>query len=281
MVEKKLKGLGGNKKKLLEFGGYKSIRQAQKETGMEQKEIYDYLLEQYNEVVEQLNQEEKDKKLKLKKEKQQKEKLMKKENDIKNKLLTGLNDLKNEKIQKYNFNIGKLLKINKNKKETLTYLLKNINEILTDKLVDIRINGKIYSLNKYTSQRLYNLIQSGGVQVEVGVGSDAEVVYNLSKASNNIVIELFKPTNKNNKYNGAFFPYLHKTKFDLGDYQIYNSIQKNYDNCLVHALFYGGVSKNELQEIKMSCNTDNIPICELENICKKLKIKILLKRENL
>ena len=272
---KKLKGLGGNKKFLLKEYGYKSIQEAEKDLGLSRKNTYDYLLTDYNETIEKINLEELKKKMTQKKEQKKKDKMMKKEN----KLTEVLNDIKNGKIQKHKFKAIDLIKNYKNKKEAITDLLKKINSILGDKNIDIIINGKIYSINSYTSKRLYELIQKEGISELNNQGSDAEVIYNLSKPSSNFTIQVFNPTNKKNKYSGAFFPYTHNINFDFSDYQIYNSIQKEYENCLLHALFIGGISKSELQPIKLSCNADDIPICELNNICDKLKIKILLKRE--
>jgi len=53
----KIKNIRGNSKTLLHFGGYNTIRQARNEFNGTDKQIYEYLRDQYNEQVDTHNEE--------------------------------------------------------------------------------------------------------------------------------------------------------------------------------------------------------------------------------
>lgn len=146
-----------------------------------------------------------------------------------------------------------------------------------------------------TRQQLVDILKSNLIEATEEPGSDTDIALQI-KNIKQFTIELFTPVNKYQKHNGAFFKYIHNTQLDLSDYQIYNKLIKStaempyskhflsagihtfYDNCLIHALVIGGLSNDKVQQVRLECKTNNIPVCKLEKICNDIKIKINLKK---
>lgn len=119
-------------------------------------------------------------------------------------------------------------------------------------------------------------------------GSAADVEYNLlSNQSAFITATWLK---KNERRNGAHFPYFNNTTLDLSFLQIYQQYQKqNNLNCLQHALKEGGLDEQEFIKLltifiksSESCNlshNDYIPKCKLKEIAEFFNIIIELTYE--
>lgn len=82
---------------------------------------------------------------------------------------------------------------------------------------------------------------------------------------------------------GAFFKYLNLTKIDLTRYGIYDNIDKNnyIDNCLIYALQIGGMDDIKINHAKLIIKERNYPKCKLEDLCNELKIKIIVKTDDI
>lgn len=279
---KELENIKENKTFLLGQYGFKSIYDAKKSLGGNADSVYLDMFNDYNKNVERVNNEyRKDymKKLaeyniyKLEQEIKLKEqaKLRIKNNKILTKNLFNLHQGRTKSVI---INIREFLKPYKSFKEAIEKILEIINKMLYDKLVNIEINGVIYSL----SSNFYDRLMQQLIQEEETEGSDKDFIASL-EALNNMTISLFEKTNKNKKDNGAFFKYIHKTHFDFTRYDIYNKALCVYnDNCLIIALKNGGLSEEKLDELRIMSNSKNIPVCKFEEICKKFNIQINLKR---
>lgn len=84
------------------------------------------------------------------------------------------------------------------------------------------------------------------------------------------------------KREGAFFKHINLTNIDLTRYGIYNDINKNYyyDNCIIDALSMGGMNKEKLNEARIIIKDRNFPKCKIEDLCNRLKIKIIVKTDD-
>lgn len=168
---------------------------------------------------------------------------------------------------------------------TIQNSFKAFDKIYPDKKYNLKVNNKFYAVNDNTRTKLYEAIMSDNLQESSLGGSDEEFAFDLQNIDH-FSIEIFEPTNTYEKKNGAFFKYTNTTKFNLTKYQIYQNIYDKdvvnvndlYENCLIYALKCGSLDNSKLETLKLMCNTDNIPICKLNEICNKLEICIKLTR---
>jgi hypothetical protein len=249
---KELENIKANKTFLLKQYGFESIYDAKKSLGGNADSAYLDMFNQYNNTVERVNNDyrknylkklteyniyklEQEIKLKMKMKKlKEQAKLRIKNNEILTKNLFNLHQGRTKSVI---INIREFLKPYKSFKEAIEKILEIINKMLYDKLVNIEINGVIYSL----SSNFYDRLMQQLIQEEDTEGSDKDFIASLEML-NNMTISLFEKTNKNKKDNGAFFKYIHKTHFDFTRYDIYDEVLFDYqDNCLIIALENGGI----------------------------------------
>ena len=82
---------------------------------------------------------------------------------------------------------------------------------------------------------------------------------------------------KKDNRNGSFFTYFNKTIMDLSRYGIYKNeseIKKEY--CLYQALKNGGLNQEKLDLLNTLINYDAVKTRDLNNICERLNIQIIL-----
>lgn len=226
----------------------------------------------------------------IKKQEQQKE--QKQEQKIEIKLQKDL--LKMRQQNKKEITID--LKNFKSIKQAVNMIIKNFEKINPDKKYNLVIGETRYAINNMTRQKLLDLINKKIINVQEETASDKEFLAEI-KNVDKIKIEIFEMTNKYKKDNGAFFPYTHKTNLDLSRYQIFSKLIKSskdlpycevlckhgnyYDNCLIYALYMGGMKEDKLNDLRLKCNSRNIPKSKFEEICNQLKIRINLKKQTL
>lgn len=148
-------------------------------------------------------------------------------------------------------------------------------------------NGNIYVLNDAFRSRLRDIINEDLKHEDIiGRFSDIEVIYSFENIEwikiNNV--EDRKETKAKlgrevfDKQQGAFFKYDNKTTFDLSRYGIFNDETRNYDDtCLIYALKMAGLEQDKLDIIKFYVKNRVIPVSDLNKICDRLKIQIILK----
>jgi hypothetical protein len=128
----------------------------------------------------------------------------------------------------------------------------------------LEIENKFYSLsNKFINELIVLMVE----QIE-GFGSDSQLIMKI-KNIKKFTIHRFEPKNKNNKKEGAFFPFVNSTNIDLSLLQIFNSVNKNnYQyNCLIYALMMSNqVSVEKLNQVKLMCCNEHVPFTSLEKI---------------
>jgi len=147
----------------------------------------------------------------------------------------------------------------------------------------ITVGDTHYTLNDATKMRLLDLIENSLIDVGVATESDGRIVANLVEAETitlNRVPDRPAPGQYAFVDEGAFFPYYHKTHFDLSRYGIFQSTERaNYqDNCLIHAFRMAGVSSESLELLKLKTTSRNVPLSEMEKIADDIKAKIIVKK---
>jgi hypothetical protein len=161
----------------------------------------------------------------------------------------------------------------------------NKNELMTD----INIDGTYYTLHNKTIFTIRKRLI--GIGEAFQKSSDLiDYLYQVINANDPIEFKTSSKTFKNEKKEGAFFPYYHKTKLNLERYQIsplssFNedvniNTELNNDNCLIYSLRIAGLSESKLNPIKNYVSNSNIPICKLKEICEEggFKIKLITQR---
>ena len=78
----------------------------------------------------------------------------------------------------------------------------------------------------------------------------------------------------------VIFKFLHNTAFDLKDFGIYTEVvPENYtENCIIRALRIGGLEELKLNRLKTFVIDRYVPMCKLKDICKKLNIRIKVRK---
>jgi hypothetical protein len=147
--------------------------------------------------------------------------------------------------------------------------------------IDLVLGQKIYSLNTNTINRLSDTIKDDFIVNEDVITSDQAFTVSFLNAENDDVlkIEVFKPTNSHNLYQGDFFKYYHNTHYDFSRYGIFNSKPEKYpDNCIIEALKNAGLEDDKVNKAKLLVECRNFPVCKLNELCDLLGIRIKLIR---
>jgi hypothetical protein len=206
-----------------------------------------------------------------------------------------------EQRKKYvnNFKIDLLekRKITLKRSDILKYSsIKSIVEIIQDvidsksKNIGIELNGKNHTLSPENIKMILDAVKEGAMMEElpeIYEDSKTEIAYTILTAEE-ITINTFNKTNRNNNTEGAFFPhYLQENiNIDLAELQIYkkkcSDKKRNLDNCLFYSLMQHGVTNEKLEKIKDMIKLKHIPLCSVKLVCDKLKIGITIwkKRED-
>jgi len=139
-------------------------------------------------------------------------------------------------------------------------------------------NPNLISFSNQNIEKLKNFQNLLSSDYSVRFGSDTEFVMNALKKR--FFTLLIKPRVIEEQEQGAFFQYYHLLKdIDLTKYGIYSEKPKNYNNnCLYNALKEGGLSNKILNDLYSFVKCGSVPICKLNEICKKLGICIKLNR---
>lgn len=167
-------------------------------------------------------------------------------------------------------------------------VLKTIQEVINTNpnknklMTDININGTYYTLHNKTIFTIRQKLL--GMDKAFQKSSDLiDYLYSAIDTNEPIKFKTSIKSFKNEKKEGAFFPYYHKTKLNLERFQIYSlndEEERQQDNCLIYALRLAGLPESKLNPIKNYVSNGNIPICKLKEICEKggFKIKLFTQR---
>jgi len=168
-------------------------------------------------------------------------------------------------------------------KQVVKTIINNYGKVFNDGMVVMTIGNINYMLNNRSLERLERYINNNLVELEDTTESDERVILNIQN-NDLLTFKKFVVVNKNKKKSGGFFKYFNNTEIDLSRYGVYSKRQwneKNWsegDECLIHSLQIGGISEEKVSYLKTLIKDLNIPLCQLDSICEKLKIRIELKR---
>lgn len=141
----------------------------------------------------------------------------------------------------------------------------------------IKIGNECFTINDENRYRYINILSNEKVYVSSvydSFGIFDVVSYDLE----NVEISKFITKHQRELKKGKFFNMFHNTIFDLKRYGIYNKNDEyNYnDCCLIIALKNGGLEENYIERIKCFVKNAMIPAKDINELCNKIKIKIIL-----
>lgn len=230
-------------------------------------DTYEYLLQQYNEEVERRQRE-------------RKSSLSRFNNSLGKQFVR----LINNRIPEFNINIDNTLRQGVNNIQNIIRSIeRQFGRFAYGRQVIMRIGNMNYTLNNANLQRLLQYVNNNLVQLEDTTESDGQVILQLTN-NDEITFSLHNQVAINRNLAGGFFKYLNTTKIDLSKYGIYTQYQfksinwKDEPECLVKALKEGGMADEKVNYLKTIITDLKVPISKLNDICDKLKIKIILKK---
>ena len=285
-----------DKKQILEFGGFSSIKDAKKILNVKANDIYDYLLDEYNKTATKINQENKKKIDNLIKSRNNVNKINEKnkkiydeeQSQIKTQLnnkMVELNNLKVNTKDKVIFPINNKLPYNVDINAYLMTIIKSSRNLLQGYKIVMEVGDKLYTLSNNFINGLkesINKLKDGFIVTEQE-GSEGIVLGHLTYY-NDVKISIIEDAHKYRKATGEFFKYYHNVDLDLTQYGLYKNIQEFHnvedrEICLIHALKEGGVCDEKIERLRTKATHSNIPLCKLNDICNDLQIRIEISRE--
>jgi hypothetical protein len=268
-----IKEVKNNKRVLLKDGGFTSITQARKNINGTDEEIYNSLLKNY---LDKIRQQELNELNELAKIREEEEAL--KISNVEKKIKKDVKKFSKGKITEVNINLYEIFNNTEMQFEYLVkILLKNVSKYLFGANVLIQIGDVEYCLNDNTINRLEEWVVKNHLNIGADHTESDGLIIGSMEVANNIKLTMMNKAHKNKKVSGAFFPHIHKTKFNFERYGIFHDIQAEENTCLLQALLNGGLDDEVIEELKCYVKNRRIPKSDFETICNIAKIRINLK----
>ena len=263
MPIRRLRTFNNNKRTLLEFVGIETgnIRTFRRENPeyRTNNQAYTALLNLYNEEVDRLNAEEKEKE-------RIKKKYLK---SLKRKIV--LAETRNRKL---------ILPIDIDRLDGDFEAFLKILSPTIRKYV-LYVGDKIYTLNATTLQLLKEHFENDVAFEFIEHESGREILMALQERGD-VRLEVIPIGNNLQLNEGAFFPHTHNLDIDLSRYDIYKTgtnfgEETNADNCLIKAFRSAGY---DTTQIKQYVRNQYVPMRNLTDIANKLKVYIIIKKNS-
>lgn len=142
----------------------------------------------------------------------------------------------------------------------------------------LQVGETYYTLNEVNARKIKYMIEKNLVHTDASTRSDEEIILALNNFEDFIIHKPVEEVDFNVLLFGEFFKYTHNTKFDLTRYGIFEEVEeeKYKDTCLVYAFKILGMTELKLTIVRNSVKNRKIAKKNIEEICKILKIKIIL-----
>ena len=161
-------------------------------------------------------------------------------------------------------------------------LIQALRIAVADIKILILIGDKTYTINQEFLDRLMNIGLLGGNDTEI-INTSAEEFLMIDRDDPMFdpVVALLKIPNEDVKPRptAGFFKHLSKSNYDLSRQQVFNKIDPKLleDNCLIYALWIGGLPIKKLDSIKLKVKTRCVPAKDIRIITTELDIFISVK----
>jgi hypothetical protein len=152
---------------------------------------------------------------------------------------------------------------------------------LNQKIV-LKIGDIFYTITENSRHKLIELLLGNLTITELVNDSAGVWAVQYRNLTGDVEFYEFVPEEVRLNENGAFFKYVHKTKFDLKMFGLYQKGEaQNHDECcLVNALLAGGLCDEKLAKFKRFVKNRFIPQSMIGDICAELGIQVHLKKDN-
>ena len=284
---KQINTLTNNKRTLLEYAGYKSIKAYRKDFPYfrNDESAYKFLLGEYNDIIDMLNEQERQKKEAEKNRKKDEDKRKKAQTRMRQKAIETkkkayLTKLKNQIITAERTN----------KKTTIPLNMDDLNNdfdaflsVLNPRMRKyvLTSGGRVFMLNSNTIDRLRGLFNNPLEAEFLEWESGNEVLQSITQ-NEPFVLTIYPIGYKGHfdKVDGGFFPYTHNLGIDLTRYSVFKTGTAygdniNDENCLITAFKSAGY---DTTMVKTFVKNQYVPMRYLKDIADKMNIYITLKK---
>jgi len=280
---KPINTLTNNKRKLLDYAGYKSINAYRKDNPFFKNDAkaYDFLLEEYNDIIDMLKEQERQEKeaekKRIKDAEKKRKKAENKQNQIKKVYLASLKTqiMTAERTNKKTAISLNMVSLNNDFDALLSILNPRMRKYV------LTTGGRIFVLNGNTINKLRGLFENPleAEFVEWESGNEILVAINENEP---FVLTIYPIGYKGHfdKIDGGFFPYTHNLDIDLKRYSVFKTGTTygdniNDENCLITAFKSAGY---DTTMVKTYVKNQYVPMRYLKDIADKMNIYITLKK---
>jgi hypothetical protein len=283
MPERRLTTLTNNKRKLLDYVGYGSIKGFRKDNTEFRTDAsaYKYLLGEYNQLIDLLNEQErqeKEAKAEAERLRRRQERQLLRQKEQRKKLY--LKYLKQQIITAERTNVKTTIPLNMDAlNNDFDAFLSTLNPRMRRYV--LTSGGRIFVLNGATINRLRGLFENPLETEFVEWESGNEILTAITENAP-FVLTIYPMGYKGHfdKIDGGFFPYTHNLDIDLSRYSVFKTGTKfgddiNDENCLITAFKSAGL---DTTLVKTYVKNQYVPMRYLKNIAQKMNIYITLKK---
>jgi hypothetical protein len=267
----RLRGLANNKKTLLNFIGYNSIRGFRSDNaGYNSNDAaYRDILDFYNQQIDQLNQQ-------AEQNRRQVQTQLRQQTTNRNRYIKTITNQVN-RIEASNNTTDTSIPIDLDQLDNIKYLLAKLRP--QNRRYYFMSGQRIYMLNAATIRRLEDLLNNRVTTITTEYESGREIIVAIEE-SRDLSLHILPRVTGNGLVEGGLFPYNHNLdNLDIKRYAIYHKNTKwgdelNDNNCFITSLKCAGIDTTKAEEY---IKNQFIPIRYLKDIALKLNIYITLK----
>jgi len=283
MPERRLTTIKNNKRKLLDYVGYSSIRSFRRDNPEYRTDAsaYNYLLGEYNNLVDLINEQEKEEKRRREQAKKIAEQAKKKaERQIKARKEMYLKNLKQQIITAERTNVKTTIPLDMDAlNRDFDAFLSTLNPRMRKYV--LTSGGRIFVLNGATINNLRQMFENP-LETEFEEWESGKAVLTAIIQNEPFVLTIYPMGYKGHfdKIVGGFFPYTHNLDIDLSRYSVFKTGTTfgddiNDENCLITAFKSAGF---DTTMVKTYVKNQYVPMRNLKDVANKMNIYITLKK---
>ena len=267
----RLRGLAKNRRTLLEYVGYNSIRRFRTDNPFYNSNdtAYRDILDLYNQQIDQLNEQAEQQRL-------QAQALARQQTNNRNRYIKGITKRINQ-VEASNTTNDVGIPIDLDELGNIKYLLSKLKP--QSRKYYFKSGQRIYMLNAPTIKKLEDLLNERVTYLTTEYESGREIITAIEE-SGDLALHILPRQIGNGMVEGGLFPYTHNLKnLDIRKYAIYHKDtnwgdEMNDNNCFITSLKCAGIDTSKAEEY---VKNQFVPIRYLKDIAVKLNIYITLK----
>jgi hypothetical protein len=267
---KRLRGLANNRRTLLTYVGYNSIRGFRRDNAYTTNDAaYRDILDLYNQQIDQLNQQ-------AEQDRRQAQAVARQQTNNRNKYIRGVTKRINQ-VEASNTTADTGIPIDLDQLGNIKYLLAKLRP--QNRKYYFKSGQRIYMLNAATIKKLEDILNNKVTILTLEYESGREIITAIEE-SGDLSLHILPQQVGNGMVEGGLFPYTHNlNNLDIKKYAIYHKDtnwgdELNDNNCFITSLKCAGIDTSKAEEY---VKNQFVPIRYLKDIALKLNIYITLK----